>query len=123
MLDCSGLQHVIYFLLITNTILPHKSESEKKWLKNRRENESESLDLIQPRSKEHNLGKGKSEHAKRNKTMLKMYRLHESGDLKGAYEKQGEQLFKEAERDRTRGNGFKLKEERVRLEIRKNSWL
>lgn len=69
---------------------------------------SQSLNLMQPRSKEPKLVKGKSEHAKRNKTVLKMYRLHESGDLKGTYEKQGEQLFKEAERDGTRGNNFKL---------------
>jgi len=32
--------------------------------------------------------------------------------LKGAYKKDGEGLFTRAGRDRTRGNGFKLKEDR-----------
>jgi len=39
--------------------------------------------------------------------------------LKGAYKKAGEGLFTRAWRDRTRGNGFKLKEGRFRLDIRK----
>jgi len=39
--------------------------------------------------------------------------------LKGAYEKVGEGLFTSACTDRTRGNGFKLKEGRLRLDIRK----
>jgi len=39
--------------------------------------------------------------------------------LKGAYKKAGEELFIRACRDRTRGNGFKLKEGRFRLDIRK----
>ncbi|GAB0180294.1 triadin [Grus japonensis] len=39
--------------------------------------------------------------------------------LKGAYRKAGEGLFTRACRDRTRGNGFKLKEGRFRLDIRK----
>ena len=34
--------------------------------------------------------------------------------LKGAYKKDGEELFTQADRDRTRGNGFKLKERRFR---------
>lgn len=50
--------------------------------------------------------KGKSDNAKRNKSMLKMYRLHKSGDLKATYEKQGEQFFEEAETDKTRGETF-----------------
>jgi len=36
--------------------------------------------------------------------------------LKGAYRKAGKGLFTRAWRDRTRGNGFKLKEGRFRLE-------
>ena len=40
-------------------------------------------------------------------------------DLKGAYKKAGEGLFTRACRDRTRGNGFKLKEGRFRLDVRK----
>ncbi|KAK4814164.1 hypothetical protein QYF61_009982 [Mycteria americana] len=40
--------------------------------------------------------------------------------LKGAYKKAGEGLFTRACSDRTRGNGFKLKEGRFRLDIRKN---
>ncbi|GAB0205995.1 hypothetical protein GRJ2_003065100 [Grus japonensis] len=39
--------------------------------------------------------------------------------LKGAYRKAGEGLFTRAWSDRTRGNGFKLKEGRFRLGIRK----
>ncbi|KFV11633.1 hypothetical protein N340_04833, partial [Tauraco erythrolophus] len=39
--------------------------------------------------------------------------------LKGAYRKTGEGLFTRACSDRTRGNGFKLKEGRFRLDIRK----
>jgi len=39
--------------------------------------------------------------------------------LKGAYKKDGEGLFTRAWSDGTRGNGFKLKEGRLRLVIRK----
>ncbi|GAB0179842.1 hypothetical protein GRJ2_000449500 [Grus japonensis] len=39
--------------------------------------------------------------------------------LKGAYKKSGEGLFTRASSDRMRGNGFKLKEGRFRLDIRK----
>ena len=39
--------------------------------------------------------------------------------LKGAYKKDGEGLFIRECSDRTRGNGFKLKEGRFRLGIRK----
>jgi len=39
--------------------------------------------------------------------------------LKGAYKKSGEGHFTRACSDRTRGNGFKLKEGRFRLHIRK----
>ena len=39
--------------------------------------------------------------------------------LKGAYRKDGEGLFTRACSDRTRGNGFKVKEGRFRLDVRK----
>jgi len=39
--------------------------------------------------------------------------------LKGAYKKDGEGFFTRACSDRTRGNGFKLREGRFRLDIRK----
>ena len=39
--------------------------------------------------------------------------------LKGAYKKNGDRLFSRACCDRTRGNGFKLKEGRFRLDISK----
>ena len=38
--------------------------------------------------------------------------------LKGAYKQEGSQLFERADNSRTRGNGFKLKEERFRLDVR-----
>ncbi|KAK4830079.1 hypothetical protein QYF61_008417 [Mycteria americana] len=40
--------------------------------------------------------------------------------IKGAYREDGERLFTKACSDRTRGNGFKLKEGRFRLDIKKN---
>jgi len=38
--------------------------------------------------------------------------------LKGSYKKAGEGLFRRIFSDRTRGNGFKLKEDELRLDIR-----
>ncbi|KAK4821999.1 hypothetical protein QYF61_006613 [Mycteria americana] len=43
--------------------------------------------------------------------------------LKGAYKKDGDKLFSRACCDRTRGNGFKLKEGRFRLDIRKKFFM
>ena len=40
--------------------------------------------------------------------------------LKGTYKKDGERLFIKACSNRTRGNAFKLKEGRFRLDMRKN---
>jgi len=40
--------------------------------------------------------------------------------LKGAYKKDGDRLFSRLYNDRTRGNGFKLKEGRFRLDIGRN---
>jgi len=42
--------------------------------------------------------------------------------LEGAYKKDGDKLFSRACWDRTRGNGFKLKEGRFRLDRRKKSF-
>ena len=39
--------------------------------------------------------------------------------LKGAYKQEGERLFMRVDGERTRGNGFKLKEGRFRLDIRR----
>jgi len=39
-------------------------------------------------------------------------------DLKGAYRQEGSQLFERADDSRTRGNGLKLKEGRLRLDVR-----
>ena len=38
--------------------------------------------------------------------------------LKGAYKQEGSQLLERVDNSRTRGNGFKLKEGRFRLDIR-----
>jgi len=38
--------------------------------------------------------------------------------LKGAYKQEGSQLFERVDNSRTRGNGFKLKEGRFRLDVR-----
>ena len=38
--------------------------------------------------------------------------------LKGAYKQEGRQLFTRVNNSRTRGNGLKLKESRLRLDVR-----
>ena len=39
--------------------------------------------------------------------------------LKGAYKQEGDQLFMRVDSDKTRGNGFKLRQGRFRLDIKR----
>ena len=43
--------------------------------------------------------------------------------LKGAYKQEGTQLSERVDNSRTRGNGFKLKEGRFRLDVRGNFFI
>ena len=42
--------------------------------------------------------------------------------LKGAYKQEEERLFRRVDGDGTRGNGFKLRQGRCRLDIRRGSF-
>ena len=50
--------------------------------------------------------------------LLLTYRNNSFQYLKGAYKQEGSQLFERVDNSRTRGNGFKLKEGGLRLDIR-----
>ena len=50
-----------------------------------------------------------------------LYIMYPFKYLKGIYKKKGDRLFSRVCGDRTRGNGFKLMEDRFRLDRRKKS--
>ena len=53
------------------------------------------------------------------KTRLRGHIIAAFQYLKGAYKKDGDKVFSRARCNRTRGNGFKLKEGRFRSDVRK----